>query len=100
MRRHGMRVRKGCGWAFGSLALLIAATSLFAQQSAAPRITGQDLLDGLKDPSRWLTYAGDYSGRRNSPLTQITPANVGRLTAQWTFQTEVSGKFEASPIVL
>ena len=33
----------------------------------------QDLLDGLKDPTRWLTFGGDYSGQRHSPLTQITP---------------------------
>jgi branched-chain amino acid transport system substrate-binding protein len=36
-------------------------------------ITSQDLLDGLKNPSRWLSYSGDYSGRRHSPLKQITP---------------------------
>ena len=39
-------------------------------------ITSQDHLDGFKNTSRWLTYSGDYTGRRHSPLTQITPANV------------------------
>ena len=53
-----------------------------------PDVTSQDLLDGLKNPSRWLTYSGDYTGRRHSPLKQITPENVGRLAAQWTFQAE------------
>ena len=33
-----------------------------------PLVTTQDLLDGLKHPGRWLTYSGDYSGRRHSPL--------------------------------
>ena len=37
-----------------------------------PQVMTQDLLDGLKHPSRWLTYYGDYTGRRHSPLTQIT----------------------------
>jgi alcohol dehydrogenase (cytochrome c) len=41
----------------------------------------------IEDPTRWLSYSGDYSGQRHSPLTQITPENVDRLTAQWTFQT-------------
>ena len=50
-------------------------------------MTSRDILAGLADPTRWLTFSGDYSGRRHSPLTQITPANVHRLAAQWTFQT-------------
>ena len=37
-----------------------------------PPVTTQDLLDGLKHPARWLTYSGDYTGRRHSPLKQIT----------------------------
>ena len=65
---------------------------------AASRVTPQDLLDGLKDPGRWLTYAGDYTGQRHSPLTQITPANVDRLTAQWTFQTGTLGSFSTTQL--
>ena len=63
-----------------------------AAQTGAPLITSQDLLDGLKDPTRWLTYRGDYNGQRHSPLTQITPENVNQLTAQWTFQTGTTRK--------
>jgi alcohol dehydrogenase (cytochrome c) len=73
----------------------IATLSLEAQG-----ISSKDLLDGFANPARWLTYSGDYSGRRHSPLTQITPANVSQLSAQWTFQTGVAGKFEATPIGL
>ena len=84
------------------LAACAAAASLGAQQPL-PDVTPQDLLDGLKNTSRWLTYSGDYSGRRHSPLTQITPGNVHRLAAQWTFQTEtmpLGRGFEATPIVV
>ncbi|PYS00229.1 MAG: PQQ-dependent dehydrogenase, methanol/ethanol family, partial [Acidobacteria bacterium] len=63
-------------------------------------ISSQQLLDGLKNPSRWLTYSGDYSGQRHSPLTQITPSNVAQLSVQWAFQTGAVGKFEAVPIVI
>jgi alcohol dehydrogenase (cytochrome c) len=66
----------------------------------AQDVTSKDLLDGLANPSRWLTHSGDYAGQRFSPLTQITAANVGQLAAQWTFQTGVVNKFEATPIVL
>ncbi len=64
----------------------ISCISLSAQQ-----ISSGDLLDGLANPARWLTYSGDYSGRRHSPLKEITAANAGRLAAQWTFQTGLSG---------
>src|SRR4051812_37180072 len=70
-------------------ALSLAAVSLLHAQD----ITNKDLLDGLANPSRWLTHSGDYSGARFSPLTQITPANAAQLSAQWTFQTNVVNKF-------
>jgi alcohol dehydrogenase (cytochrome c) len=78
--------------------LVTLGTGTLALQ--AQGISNQDLLGGLTNPARWLTYSGDYSGRRHSPLTQITPANAGLLAAQWTFQTGVAGKFEATPIVV
>ncbi len=80
--------------------LTIGSITLGAQQPAAPKVTAQDLLQGLKDPSRWLTYSGDYSGHRHSPLTQITPDNVQQLTAQWTFQTGTLGSFQTTPILI
>src|SRR5262245_35265031 len=95
-----MHVRIGRSLASASVVVMMAAVSLIAQRRPVPHVTAQDLLDGLKDPSRWLTFSGDYSGRRNSPLTQLTPLNVNRLSPQWTFQTDVPGKFEASPLVL
>src|ERR1700674_5171722 len=52
-------------------------------------VTGQDLLAGLKDPTRWLTFSGEYNGQRHSPLTQLTPQNVAGVSAQWMFQTDI-----------
>src|SRR5260221_11715943 len=43
--------------------LTLASVSLPRAQD----ITSKDLLDGLANPSRWLTYSGDYTGRRFSP---------------------------------
>src|SRR5438046_1794221 len=74
------------------------------QQSAETPISGQDLLEGLKSPSRWLTFSGDYSGQRHSPLQQLTPQNVAGLVPQWVFQTDAPGLpgrgLENSPIVV
>src|SRR4030081_410805 len=84
-------------------AVLVAApatSAVAAQQPAPSQVTAQDLREGLKNPTRWLTYGGDYGNQRHSPLTQITPANVNRLVPQWQFQTDTLGKFEATPLVL
>jgi alcohol dehydrogenase (cytochrome c) len=86
-------------------AAVVAVTSgQLAGQSAG--IGASDLLAGLSNPSRWLSYSGNYASHRHSPLTQITPDNVGDLKALWTFQTGVIAggnavnKFEATPIVI
>jgi alcohol dehydrogenase (cytochrome c) len=80
--------------------LLCSVTVALSAQTGTPLITSQDLLDGLKDSTRWLTYGGDYSSQRHSPLTQITPENVNQLTAQWTFQTGTTGSFQTTPLVV
>jgi alcohol dehydrogenase (cytochrome c) len=84
-------------------AILIGASSLAGQQGGTPLVTNQDLLNGLKDPTRWLTYAGDYTGREHSPLMQINPRNVKNLVPKWTFQTDmpVPGRgFETQSLLL
>ena len=35
----------------------------------------------------WTAYGRDAFGSRHSPLTQITPENVGRLEVAWTYHT-------------
>ena len=82
-------------------ALATATVSLLAQQQAPPPpVTAQDLLGGLPaDGSSWLTFGGNYSNHRHSPLTQISPANVGRLQPQWTFQTATLGNFEVTSLL-
>src|SRR6266403_4870321 len=40
----------------------------------------------------WLSYHGDYSGRRFSSLAEITPANVSQLKAQWVFHVREDRK--------
>ncbi len=40
-------------------------------------------------PGDWPMYNHDVGSTRYSPLTQITPANVSKLTESWTFTTRV-----------
>jgi alcohol dehydrogenase (cytochrome c) len=81
--------------------LLAGAAALAAQQASPPAlVTSADILGGLPaDGSHWLTFGGNYSNQRHSPLTQITPANVSRLVPQWTFQTGTLGNFETTSLL-
>jgi alcohol dehydrogenase (cytochrome c) len=90
------------------LILIACATllkgSVFAQSAplnvgAAAGITNSDLeMKGIKND--WLSYNGDYTGRRYSSLTQVTPENVGQLQAQWVFHSRNAGILEVTPIVI
>src|SRR5450631_9621 len=48
----------------------------------------------------WPIYHGDYSGKRHSSLTQITPQNVGSLTLEWAFQTNQNAIIKSSPLLV
>src|SRR5438552_3535012 len=48
----------------------------------------------------WPTYHGDYSGRRHSRLTQITPENVRQLGLAWAFQTGLTQSVKSTPILV
>jgi alcohol dehydrogenase (cytochrome c) len=79
-----------------------AAAAPPAQPAIAP-YTGGGLEPAtlLAPPSdTWATYHGDYSGRRHSRLSAITPENVKQLTLAWTFQTGGSDSIKATPIIV
>jgi alcohol dehydrogenase (cytochrome c) len=67
--------------------------------AAHTQVTFHRLLNSSKEPQNWLTYSGDYSGRRFSSLDQINAANVHSLNAKWVFQTGATGKLETTPLV-
>src|SRR5689334_5691227 len=81
-----------------SLPILIVSLT-----GVVPRVLAQATDD------QWWAYGRDAFGSRYSPLTQITPENVSRLTVAWTYRTgEMAGsdgqrrevKFEATPLVV
>ena len=80
----------------------ISRAALFCVASACLLSTGHFgvFAQQRQDGNQWTTYSGDDSAQRHSPLTQITPANVGRLAVQWMFQTGVPGRLEATPLVV
>lgn len=64
------------------------------------QVTSERLVNSAKEPQNWLTYSGDYAGRRFSALNQITTSNVYSLMAKWVYQTGGTGKFETTPLVV
>ena len=60
-------------------AVVVAAVASFAVGTRAQS-------KGAASPStEWPTYGHDPGGARYSPLTDITPANVGRLSVAWVY---------------
>jgi alcohol dehydrogenase (cytochrome c) len=50
--------------------------------------------------ANWLSYNGDYSGKRYSSLNEINLSNVAQLRAQWVFHAENSDRLEVTPVVV
>ena len=51
------------------------------------------------DPGDWLMIRRNYQAWSNSPLAQITAANVKNLQLQWVWAMDESGANEPTPIV-
>src|SRR5262245_41494083 len=60
--------------------LLVAATTIALAAQPRPPST-----DGAGD---WPMFRHDDRGTGHSPLVQITPANVARLTQAWTYRLQ------------
>jgi glucose dehydrogenase len=67
------------------LVLLVAATCLVASAGVAAQ-TASDLSAGALAKADWPTVGNDPGGMKYSPLAEITPANVARLTPAWSYQ--------------
>ncbi|HEX7362325.1 MAG TPA: PQQ-binding-like beta-propeller repeat protein, partial [Bryobacteraceae bacterium] len=81
---------------FISAAICLAAAAGFSVY--AQGVTNAMLLN--PPPDSWPGYHGDYSGRRHSKLTQITPQNVGELSLAWIFQTDQRATIKSSPLLV
>lgn len=78
------------------------ATTLIAcgGLACAQDVTFDRLKNASAEQKNWLTYFGDYSGRRHRDLKQITATNAKDLRVEWIFQTGQPGEFQATPLVV
>lgn len=79
------------------LGLLLVGISAHA---ARGQLSYERIAQSAQHPQDWVTYSGDYSGTRFSPLKQIDTSNVSRLSPAWVYQLGVPGKFETTPLEL
>ena len=80
------------------LLLSLAAATGSAQSPGVPDVTPGRLLSPT--PGEWLVHGRTYDNQRYSPLTQITTANVARLSPRWIFQLAgARDGIETTPIV-
>jgi alcohol dehydrogenase (cytochrome c) len=89
-----MNFAKASGRIAMSATLAIGMCGLSMAQGADTRILVHPPADS------WPGYHGDYSGRRHSSLTQITPQNVKNMALAWAFQTERTSSIKASPLLV
>jgi len=82
------------------LLLMMCFACVALADLAAAQVTFDRLLHSAKEPQNWMTYSGDYSGRRFSALDQVNTTNAPALTAKWVYQTAATGKLETSPLVV
>ena len=62
-------------------------------------VRSEDLL--VHPPAaNWISYNGDYSGRRFSGLSEIKPDNLAGLRAEWVFHARNSSRLELTPVVV
>jgi alcohol dehydrogenase (cytochrome c) len=87
-----------------NLRILMLFTALVA---AAPAdVTFDRLLRADREPHNWLSYSGNYSGHRYSPLSQINRSNVKTLQLKWSYHplyaknTNAQNKMENTPLVV
>ena len=85
---------------FSKCVLLVLLACGFFCSVARAQVTFERLLNSGKEPQNWLTYSGDYAGRRFSSLDQVNASNAHTLAAKWVYQTGATGKIETTPLVV
>ncbi len=79
---------------------MLCFASMLLASGALAQVTFERLLNSAREPQNWMTYSGDYSGKRFSALDQIKTANAHSLVAKWVYQTGATGKLETTPLVV
>lgn len=50
--------------------------------------------------ANWISYHGDYTGRRYSQLSEVSASTLPKLRAEWVFHAPSSNWLETTPVVV
>ena len=83
----------------------VLSSALFAQSTQTSSMSTLIDVQAVQLASKpvsgnWLSYNGDYTGRRYSSLREINVSNVSQLRAQWAFHVQNSDRLEVTPVVV
>ena len=80
---------------------MLSAALVVAAGFAAPAgAAGTDPADLPKNAGQWLSYGRDFSEQRYSPLKQINPDTISKLSLTWFGDlSERGGSYETTPLV-
>ena len=84
---------------------ILMLLTLVAAASPAD-VTYDRLLHADREPHNWLSYSGNYSGHRYSPLSQINRSNIKYLQLKWSYHPlytkngNAQNKMENTPLVV
>ena len=73
--------------------------SLAACLSSSAQVSFDRIRAAEREPGNWLTYSGNYSAHRHSPLDQINAGNVQKMKPVWVYQTSAVAPVESTPLV-
>src|SRR5229473_4965390 len=89
----------------GVIAVVLTCLAALAGDSTPTSLpAGIDIRSGdlLVAPpaANWISYNGDYSGRRFSGLSEIDSSNVAGLRTEWVFHARNTSRLEVTPVVV
>ena len=83
------------------LMLLCSGLAMAVDNGVSTKIDVRNETLTLQPPAEnWISYNGDYSGRRFSSLSEINPATLSNLHVAWVFHASNSNWLENTPVVV
>ena len=88
---QGARTSDGASQKAGAAAALAVTSQVDVEQGQLLAVPAEH---------NWISYNGDYTGRRYSGLREINTGNVSQLKAQWVFHPGNSSHLETTPVAV
>jgi len=89
-----------CLFLFCTCLLMLAISETTSSSTSTTVNVGPSELAARPIGRNWVSYNGDYTGRRFSTLSQINAHNVSQLRAEWVFHAGNTSHLEVTPVVI